>query len=81
MKAISCAPRNFSVAVTTSIGEIRIYSYANIVESSHSSSSSGNYHPSWGSDVGCNSSPRAASQTSVKNMESEDEMDTPRGAR
>ncbi len=81
VKAVSCAPRNFSVAVATSIGEIRIYSYENIVESSHSSSSSCNYHPSWGSEVGCNSTPGAASQTAVKHMEGEEEMDTTRGAR
>ncbi len=75
---MSCAPRNFSVAVAMSNGEVRLYSYANVVESL--SSSPPYNHNFWGPESSCTSS-HAVSQTAVKHMGVEREMDTTRETR
>ncbi len=78
VNAVSCTPRIFSVAVAMSNAEVRLYSYANVMESL---SSSPPYNRNlWGSESSCTSS-HAVSQTAVKHMEVEREMDTTRETR
>ncbi len=66
-----------------SSGEVRLYSYASVMEfrSSSSSSSSYNNYPSRGSEGSFKFTPRASAQTTVKHMDVEGEMDTARGTR